>query len=679
METISKERKWRQFYVATEDFLGIFLVWLGILLVLSIFEVMFNGFTHEFPEKIATVIGLSWLKSIIFWFKWLWAEYLLFLVIYFFSKKAAIVTSYTLIVILTIAQLTLINYFNASLVPLGGDLYGYSLADIKQTVGASGSVSIWFVLGFLIILTILFFLLKYLPKKIKLPGRLALFFPLLSVVLLFVNASTIGENALKSDFSNNLVINKSDFFFSASYDHFFPQIDEVDIYQDSYIADYENNNTTLASFEYINEKEYPFLHKEQTPDVLSPFIKAGKTAPNIVVILVEGLGRAFTNEGAYLGNFTPFIDSLANKSMYWKNFLSEGGRTFAVLPSLMGSLPFSSNGFLELGDQMPNHQSLYSLLKFNNYHTSFYYGGDSKFDNMYAFLKKNAVDEIKDGPSFTAGYQKLPSQNGFTWGYSDDQLFKYFLNSRTQEATKPSLNVILTVATHNPFLINNQEKYIKLFEQRMDQLNFSEEKKATYRNYKLQYSSILYTDEALRNFFNQYQRRKDYANTIFVLTGDHRMPEIPMNNKIDRYHVPLIVFSPMLKRTAQIESISTHFDIAPSLLAYLKTNYKIKVPSQSIWMGTGLDTARNFRNIHQYPLIQTKTDMLDFVTGAYHLNGSTLFKLDNEMQETVVKDDNVFNQLKSAFDKFKKKNTKVAAGAKLMPDSLLINYAPTKK
>ena len=63
---------------------------------------------------------------------------------------------------------------------------------------------------------------------------------------------------------------------------------------------------------------------------------------------MEGLGRAFTNKGAYLGNFTPFIDSLAEKSLYWENFLSEGGRTFAVLPSFLGSLPFAKNGFNEL-------------------------------------------------------------------------------------------------------------------------------------------------------------------------------------------------------------------------------------------------------------------------------------------------------------------------------------------
>ena len=48
------------------------------------------------------------------------------------------------------------------------------------------------------------------------------------------------------------------------------------------------------------------------------------------------------------------------------------------------------------------------------------------------------------------------------------------------------------------------------------------------------------------------------------------MPEIPMKTKIDRYHVPLIIYSPLLKQPAQFESISTHFDITPSVIVDAK-------------------------------------------------------------------------------------------------------------
>ena len=373
-----------------------------------------------------------------------------------------------------------------------------------------------------------------------------------------------------------------------------------------------------------------------------------------------------------------FIDSLSNKSLYWKNFLSEGGRTFAVLPSLMGSLPFAKNGFLELGNAMPAHHSLYSLLKYNGYNTSFYYGGDSRFDNMDLFLGKNNVDEIKDEKTFPSGNIKLPSVNGFTWGYNDKDLFNHYLTTRNSALDNtPQLSVILTVSTHNPFIINEQAKYLDRFEQRMNELEFSEATKNTYRNYKLQYSSILYLDDALRNFFNAYKKRPDYDNTIFVVTGDHRIPEIPMSTKIDRYHVPLIIHSPLLKRTAQFASISSHFDITPSLLSYLKTNYQLKLPSVKSWIGNGLDTVRSFRNIHSYPIMQTKADLVDFIMDEYHLNGQTLFKLNANMDETQIEDANKYNQLISAFEQFKKRNSNISNG--IIPDSVYRNYLPLKK
>lgn len=412
--------------------------------------------------------------------------------------------------------------------------------------------------------------------------------------------------------------------------------------------------------------------------MLSPFLKGNATPPNIVIVLVEGLGRAFTNEGGYLGNFTPFIDSLSGKSLYWKNFLSEGGRTFAVLPSILGSLPFAKNGFLELGDGMPKHLSLLSLLKYNGYHTSFYYGGDSKFDNMQSFLQKNATDEINDEKSFPVGYTRLPAPNGFSWGYNDKELFRHYLLTRDEKATAPQLSVVLTVSTHNPFAINEEDKYLAQFEQRMTNLGFDEAKKSEHRNYKLQYASIMYLDDALRGFFNEYKKRADYNNTIFLITGDHRMPEIPMSDKIDRYHVPLIIYSPMLKRTSQMASVSTHFDISPSLLAYLHHNYKTKGPTLVSWIGQGLDTNRNFENLHNYPLMQTKTDIIDFIMGEYHLNGDNLFKLNSELGEDPIHDDDKANQLKNAFDQFKKRNNMIITGNYIIPDSIHQHYNPVK-
>ncbi|HEY8781511.1 MAG TPA: sulfatase-like hydrolase/transferase [Mucilaginibacter sp.] len=679
-EKISTKKNLRaKFTLAAISFARLSVVWLVIILLLSLFELTYNGLIHQFPKNLWGASLWTFLNDLIFWLKcqiYLFAAYM---VINLFSQKLARIIFSVFIVLTAIIQVSLIGYFTTSLVPLGADLYGYSIKEIKETVGASG-VSITTIIAFVVVLGGTIAALWGFAPRIKVKKYLAIGLPLLSFLFVVMGAQAmVGQASFKSDFDNNLVINKSDHFWMASYQHFFPEPNDVDIYADSYIRDYSNSKKDKsAAFKYIDPQHYPFLHSDTVADVLSPFFKSNPTPPNIVIVVVEGLGRAFTNEGGYLGNFTPFIDSLSGKSLYWKNFLSEGGRTFAVLPSILGSLPFAKNGFLELGDAMPTHLSLLSLLKYNGYHTSFYYGGDSKFDNMQSFLQKNATDEINDQKSFPAGYVRLPAPNGFSWGYNDKELFRHYLVTRDEKAKQPQLSVVLTVSTHSPFVINEEDKYLQQFEQRMTTLGFNDAQKNEHRNYKLQYASILYLDDCLRGFFNAYSKRSDYGNTIFLITGDHRMPEIPMSDKIDRYHVPLIIYSPLLKRTSQIASVSTHFDISPSLLAYLHHNYKTKGPSLVSWIGQGLDTNRNFENLHNYPLMQTKNDIIDFIMGEYHLNGDNLFKLNAELGEDPIHDDDKANQLKNAFDQFKKRNNQIITGNWIIPDSIHQHYNPVK-
>nr|WP_271544666.1 alkaline phosphatase family protein [Pelobium sp.] len=643
-------------------------LWLFLMLLSRIFNLVFTNFKNGLPDNFIKLLGLGWLNDSIFWIKTVWLLFLVFIPLFLLSPKFTKLILRIFIILFFLIDLGLSFYFTNALVPLGADVFGYSIADIKQTVGSSGGINSTLMISFGVSLIVLIYVLFFLSEKIKINRFLALLLPLFSLLTISAGLTHIESSLnLSEEFTNNLVHNKSAFFYSESLNHFFPSDDDA-------ILD-QINLSEKASFKYVSPTNYPFLHQENTKDILSSFFqKSTQTPPHIVIIIIEGLGRAFSNDGAYLGSFTPFIDSLSKKSLYWKNFLSQGGRTFAVLPSLLGSLPFAKNGYLEMGDKMPPQLSLLNLLKANGYHTSFYYGGESQFDHMDLYLKKNQIDELRDGPSFPQGYQKLPTANGFSWGYDDQSLYKYFLNTRQVSAT-PQLSVILTVSTHNPFLINQESKYQQAFEARMNSLGFDKDKKVDYRKYKNQYASILYTDDALRSFFNNYQKRADYQNTIFLITGDHRMPEIPMSTKIDRYHVPLIIYSPLLQRTAAMASVSTHADVAPSLLAFLKNSYGIKTPKLSSWLGEGLDTAQNFRNIHHLPLIQTKNNIIDFISRTYHLNNESLFKLDENMDEELVRDDTKKNQLKAAFYQFKKRNQSIIQGKKLLPDSIIQKYS----
>ena len=250
------------------------------------------------------------------------------------------------------------------------------------------------------------------------------------------------------------------------------------------------------------------------------------------------------------------------------------------------------------------------------------------------------------------------------------------LDMEQRDSSEPYVSVVQTMSMHSPFLTPNQDAYMQRFEERMSLLGFDEARKERHRAYEKIYATVLYADDALRFFFEEYRKLPAYPNTIFILTGDHRLPEIEMSTKIDRFHVPLIIFSPMLKRAAHIESISSHLDITPSLLAFLRTHFKLRTPSTVSWVGSGLDTSRSFRNIHTYPLKHTKHNLIDFISGMYFIDQETLFAVTKRMDLEPIQNDRRKSQLVAEFDDYKARNNQFIRELKLIPDSLYEQFRP---
>ena len=661
---------------ATTQVAGLALAWLISVVVCRIGELIYTSFAHRVPGLMAVLSSL--LTDLIYFLQSSFLLFILFFLLSLLSGRLARLVHTMLCMWLVLVQVALTIYFTRTSVLLGGDLYSYSTDEISQTVGAAGGLSVGLIGALAGVVGLVLTAFTFIPKRVQLSSRWSFGVVGLGFLTLIVNVDEwIHLPLLPTEYETNLAVNKPAYLAKATVAHFRESTDDgVDIYADAYSGDYgeTSGNSEVRRVNYLAENQYPFLRTDDTPDVLGPFFTASPTPPNVVILIVEGLGRAFTGADAYLGSFTPFIDSLAQRSLYWENFLSEGGRTFAVLPSLLGSLPFGRAGFADLGHQMPSHLSLPGILKKNGYQSAFYYGGSSRFDNMNALLRKQGVDRIVDEPTYGAGYQKMPGANGFTWGYGDKELFRHYFSVNNPADVRPKLQVLLTVSTHDPFRVNEQEFYLQKAEKRIQTLSLTEDQKQDRRKYTYQFASVLYTDDALREFFAAYQKRPDFARTIFLITGDHRMPEIPMATKLDRYHVPLIVYSPLLKRRATFRSISTHFDVSPTLLAFLTTNYALKTPSVVSWLGTGIDTTRQFRNAHAYPLKMTKAELVDFVMGPYMLNQNKLYRVGDDMNLEPVNEPAQLDRLNGAFDQFKQKNERFFNGAKLVPDSVLTRY-----
>ncbi|KAA2240205.1 LTA synthase family protein [Chitinophaga agrisoli] len=658
-----------QWIPAFNRFLLCSCLWLGLIVLLRAADLLGLWLGGKLPSLPIAVAGHALATDVLTLFcilRWIVIPYLLLYM--FISRKIADTIFFLLMGLYAITSLLLIMYFRQTAIPLGADVFGYTWDDIRLTVGAAaGTVQPALVITIVLIFALITGLLILMARRRIRGNRKGFWFVLVCLLFLIIPISeSLTANHFRSEFSGNVALNKTGYFLVKAEEHFFPGKRQQDL---AALDDAKDNES--GKYHYIGGEQYPFLRQANTDNVLGPFLRTDTLQrPNIVIILIEGLGRAFSGPDAYLGSFTPFIDSLATHSLYWQNLLSGGGRTFAVLPTILGSLPFARNGFCELGDKMPPALTLPVIAQSNGYHTRFLYAGNAGFDNMSLFIKKQGADTVIDQGSFGEGYEMLPASGGFSWGHSDKALFQKYLDATPANNSQPRLDVLLTISTHSPFRVPDQACYDAQATARIQSLGLKETELQAHLQYKDVYASILYMDNALRYFFNEYAKRPDYAHTIFLITGDHRLPEIPMRSRIDRYHTLLLLHSPLLQRNASFNAISSHFDITPSLLAYLQGYPQFTAPQQVTWIGNGLDTARAFRNIHHYPLMQTKTDLADYVAGGWMLNHGSLFKILPNMDLEPATDEETNKTLTAGFNRFQQRNDRLLQTNRLIPDSL---------
>ncbi|WP_332912897.1 hypothetical protein [Algoriphagus boritolerans] len=181
-----------------------------------------------------------------------------------------------------------------TLLPLGKDLFAYNFDDLILTVSASGqltpmnltfgSIAIVFVLG-----------LFYLGPRVF-RFSLTAYFVLTGFLfsgLLAVNLLKANRDLEASETKRNVELNKSRYLTEESFDHL---MYGGEFYFDFYLRG--TNDDLLIIKEFTND-EFPFLHKNNYPDVLSPFFDTLTQAPDLVFIFVESLGKAYSGKDAY--------------------------------------------------------------------------------------------------------------------------------------------------------------------------------------------------------------------------------------------------------------------------------------------------------------------------------------------------------------------------------------------
>ncbi len=309
--------------------------------------------------------------------------------------------------------------------------------------------------------------------------------------------------------------------------------------------------------------------------------------PHIVLVIVESMSSDFFGERSKNTEcLMPFMDSLSKKSVYYPNGFSSSQRTHNVLPAVLSSVPnvVDGNAFQQIA--YPNHWGLPGLLK-EYYYSRFYCGVSLEYLNMRGFFNYHDTDYLVS--KWSKRNQQLNSKVDSPWGYPDGALFNQGIMetpSNGHLSGKRLMDIYLTISTHDPFVYPNKEHYAEVVRRKSSSI-LSEKHRNILFNQAEGLGSFVYADEQLRLFFQAWKKKKAYRNTIFIVTGDHGSELYPIN-KLTKYNVPLLVFSPLLKKHRTIRRYVSHLDIPPTLISYLKAAYRLKLPEKTPFVGNTL-------------------------------------------------------------------------------------------
>lgn len=648
------------------DLSYVFWSWITIDILLRIYElttINISYFSQRSDYKdIFHIIALLQVHRIFYFFLYLAPA---IVAASFLSEKKKRLLGLAIAGIYMFLQLSLIEYLRNAGIPLNETIYSYSLDEVLMISKISSTTNFYLFGGvWLLIFTLYYWATRCLQRYYNHNYTIILLVSLFTVCIPF--KSTFGIKAEQFEDEINYYIgedklwyfiNKSVSYYEMKHFEFQPSFQELV----PEIKKYQSMDTTRN---YTNPV-YPFLYKSERKDVLGTYFHLKEEKPNIVFIIVEGLGKDFQGDDAYIGSFTPFLDSLAKQSLYWPNFLSTATRTFGVLPTSLGSLPYGESGFQLIEKLYPNHNTLISILVNSGYTANFFYGGWNGFENMNKFLKTNGVSYFST--YFGKQYKKLGTEED-SWGYNDESVFYRSVELiDSLKEKQPRLNIFMTLNVHNPWNLNDGGKYLKMTSERINTLErLNRLRKDSLISQEI-CATIMSSDDAIRRYFEKIKTDETFNNTIFIIYGDHHLGYLKKASVISAYHIPLIIYSPMLIKAQRFNSVSSQLDIVPSILALLGSKYQISEPKEVHWLGDGLDTAIPFRNRHFIPMMNSGKNVNTLLHGNYFLTENSLFKLNSDMTLSPVINDSIRDEMLVRIKSFAKLNKYVCTENKLFP------------
>jgi len=479
--------------------------------------------------------------------------------VYFFTSLTVFVLVFTFF-----AELTFWDEFKTRFNFIAVDYLIYThevVANIKQ------SYPLPLLIGGVLLLTFAFLFLFYQRKaftttftsKATLKTRLSVLSSAIIVALFFSFFITNNQAEWSSNRYNSEISKSGIYSFFAAFRN--NQMKYVDFYtsidNDKAFGIIRNK---LASVNAVYFKSDYSIHRKITDSAASLKNK------NVVFILVESLSGSFLKEFGNKENITPFLDSLAQKSIFFEDLYATGTRTVRGMEAVTLCIPPTPGQSIV---KRPNNQNLYTVsnvFKTRKYYCNFFYGGDGYFDNMNAYFGGNGFtifdrgrgsvlsDEIKT-VRHNINDNEVTFENA--WGICDGDIFNKMLKvaDAQYKAGKPFFNFVMTTSNHRPFTYPSGKIDIP---------------SGTSRE-----GAVKYTDFALKELFKKAKTKPWFKNTVFVIIADHCASSAGKDEiDVANYHIPAFIVNLPENQNQKITKQCSQIDLWPTLFSLFHWNYE---------------------------------------------------------------------------------------------------------
>ena len=303
-----------------------------------------------------------------------------------------------------------------------------------------------------------------------------------------------------------------------------------------------------------------FSIKRKIKDSLDSDLK-----PNVVFILMESMSASFMTEFGNEKKITPFLDSIANESLFFKNVQATGNRTVRGMEAVTLSIPPTPGQSIV---KRPNNSNLYTIsnvFKSKNYQCNFFYGGDGYFDNMNAFYGGNGFDIYDRGRGSVLSDKIKTTRHNIddnevtfenAWGICDEDIYNKMIKVADEyhQKKKPFLNFVMTTSNHRPYTYPENKIDIP---------------SGTGRD-----GAVKYSDFALQQMLKKVKNKPWFKNTIFVFVADHCASSAGKDEiDVENYHIPAIIYGQNLIQPQKVTKLCSQIDVFPTLFGQLHWSY----------------------------------------------------------------------------------------------------------